>query len=477
MIAQGSPGYRQRLGTQRYVRLEGRDVEDVREPAALQGAIRVIEGFYRLHDERPDVHVTHVDGVKASIGLLIPRNRTDLRRKERHFEEVAALSSGLLGRTPDFMNAALAAIAGHANVLGEGTHTSFQDNAVSYHQHVCRLGLFVCHGAINPHIDRGVPIGLQERGAPGVKVMSQSQHGIIVSGAKMIVTLAPIADEILFFNMPGLQEPDQDYAVAFALPVSCPGLRIFCRKTHHHDSGRSTFDHPLSNMFDEVDAYVTLDEVFVPWERVLLCRDVAASNAFYDQTRARAHAGHQAVIRGQRKAVFALGLAYELAEKLGLIGRPDIQEELGRLGARLDLFSAAIAAVEERSQLDEHGVCNPDIRFIQSIRINFPGYYGAILDIIQKMGGGSILSVPHSRDFEGEMGLDLDRVMTGRSASAITRSHLLNAAWDLTGEAFGQRQKVYEFFHSGDPARLAINYFKDHERNGERAVARNGIQA
>ncbi|WP_445662343.1 hypothetical protein [Bacillus sp. FSL W8-1127] len=40
--------------------------------------------------------------------------------------------------------------------------------------------------------------------------MSHDSDGIEVKGAKMIVTLAPIADELLIFNMPGLKPGDED---------------------------------------------------------------------------------------------------------------------------------------------------------------------------------------------------------------------------------------------------------------------------
>lgn len=36
--------------------------------------------------------------------------------------------------------------------------------------------------------------------------------------------------------------------------------------------GYDKFDHPLTNQFDEIDAYLLLDEVFVPWDRVLIFR-------------------------------------------------------------------------------------------------------------------------------------------------------------------------------------------------------------
>lgn len=41
--------------------------------------------------------------------------------------------------------------------------------------------------------------------------------------------------------------------------------------------------------------------------------------------------------------------------------------------------------------------------------------------------------------------------MTSPLIDAEDRSLLLNLAWDITGESFGQRQRTYEFLHGGNP--------------------------
>ena len=47
---------------------------------------------------------------------------------------------------------------------------------------------------------------------------------------------------------------------------------------------RSPFDYPLSSRFDENDAVVVFDNVFVPWEDVLVYRDVRKATAFYAES-------------------------------------------------------------------------------------------------------------------------------------------------------------------------------------------------
>ncbi len=67
----------------------------------------------------------------------------------------------------------------------------------------------------------------------------------MVSGARMLATLAPYADEVLIFPSPSRTDPSDAprYAFAFAAPVTLPGLKFICRESF--DIGRSDDGPPL----------------------------------------------------------------------------------------------------------------------------------------------------------------------------------------------------------------------------------------
>src|SRR5690606_9270864 len=44
------------------------------------------------------------------------------------------------------------------------------------------------------------------------------------------------------------------------------------------------FDYPLSSRFDENDAIIVFDDVFIPWENVLVYRDIEMLKAFYPKS-------------------------------------------------------------------------------------------------------------------------------------------------------------------------------------------------
>ena len=470
----GRTPYAERVRSARLVYLNGALVGDVGAAPAFAGAIEAVEGYYALQAERPEIHLARrADGAAIPTSLLVPETAADLAKKRASYKEIADLSFGMLGRTPDFINAAVMALGAHSEVLSSDRHASYEDNARNYYDHVCANNLFIGHGAINPQIDRSVSMGGSGHSHAGVKVVGHDSAGITVSGAKMILTLAPLADELLIFNMPGLQPGDEDFALAFAIPVSAPGLKLICRKSFYKPE-YSTFDHPLANRFDEIDSYMILEDAFVPWERVFVFRDVARSNAFYDKTYARNHAGHQGIVRGLAKAELAAGVAVRLAEDLGLAGAPAVQEQLGEIASCLELVKALIARSETEATRSEAGVLTPNIVAIQSMRWNFPRMYQRILEIIRSLAPGSMLAAPIDADFAGENGALLTMALTSAKLPARERIQLLNLAWDLVGDAFGQRQLTYEYYHAGEPGRISAGQYKNYDWRQERlSVARS----
>lgn len=462
--------YKQRIASsKRNVWLNGELVSDVTQEEAFTGAIKCIEEFYQFQMTQPDTFLCHDErGASFNISLMIPHTHEDLIKKRTAYKAMADISFGMLGRTPDFVNAILVALASTSTILGKGKCTDFSENVARYYEHCKQYNLFICHGAINPQIDRSRALGEQKNRHAAVGVTSYNEKGIVVSGAKMIVTLAPIADEILVFNMPGLKPGDENYAVAFAIPVATEGVKIICRKSLIK-SNLTFFDHPIANTFDEIDAYVIFTDVFIPWERIFIFQDVAASNAFFDKTSARNHSGHQDIVRGLSKAEFVTGVAIKLARTLGLDSFINIQEKLGELTSYIDMIKAAILLSEKEAELLPTGVIIPNIQAIQAIRYNLPKMYGRMLKTIQSLAAGSMLSTPHHRDFENENSLCLQEMLKGIDIDAMARVRLLNLAWDVTGDGFGQRQLAYEHYHAGDPMRIAAQHYATY--NNDRLLA------
>src|SRR5262249_58261298 len=126
--------------------------------------------------------------------------------------------------------------------------------------------------------------------------------GLVVSGARVLATLAPSSDELFVFpSTSRLQLSDaQRYAFAFAIPVATPGLKFISRESL--DLAGPPADHPLSSRYEEMDAVAVFHEVVGPWGRVFLKGDIALLNALFRQTSAFMHGIHQFIAKNLAKA-------------------------------------------------------------------------------------------------------------------------------------------------------------------------------
>ena len=139
--------------------------------------------------------------------------------------------------------------------------------------------------------------------------MEEREDGVVIQGARMLATIAPIADELLVFPSTVLRGTPEDapYSYAFAIPNDSPGLRYLCRTSLYN--GGSTHDEPLASRYEEMDAVAVFDHVFVPSERIFMLGNPQLCNSFYTETGAGALMTHQVVTRTIAKSEFFLGLA------------------------------------------------------------------------------------------------------------------------------------------------------------------------
>lgn len=94
--------------------------------------------------------------------------------------------------------------------------------------------------------------------------------GIVVRGAKISITMAAYADEIIVVPTRALGEDDKDYAVAFAIPADWDRVRLVTRPVWVRE--RKQIKAPFAEM-GVSDSFVVFDDTFIPKERVFMCQE------------------------------------------------------------------------------------------------------------------------------------------------------------------------------------------------------------
>lgn len=443
---------------------QGERVPDVTTHPAFTHGVHSLAALYDMQWGHPEemLYDSPTTGEKVGLSFLMPRTHDDLVRVRTMMGHWANYSLGMMGRTPDYLNRAMMAYAAGAEFLAQAD-PRFGDHARTYYAYLREHDLTLTHTLINPQVNRAVGPAQQVDPFLAARVKEETDAGIVIRGARMLATL-PAADELMVFPSTLLRstEDDAPYAFAFAISSATPGLRYICRETV--DYGRSPYDHPLGARFEELDAVVVFDDVFIPWERVFLYRDITRCNQAYTATGAVVHITHQVVTRTIAKTEFLLGLASLLIDTIGVEQFQHIHEKVTEIWVALETLKAFMRTAEADAQLDQFGVMRPAWDPLDAARHFYPKTYPRLIEIIQLIGASGLVAVPTAADLHGPLTEDITHYYQAARATAAERIPLFRLAWDTALSAFGTRQVLYERFFFGDPVRMAGVVFQTKDR-------------
>ena len=474
MAARTGKQYLAGLADSREIWFEGKRVESVVAHPILGRTAHTLAEIYDLqHDPALRTKLTYLSpttGNPVSLSFLQPRSIDDLVRRREMFKQWADFSGGMLGRTPDYLNAILAGCASAQSYFAKNG-VEYGERVAAYYE-LCREGdLCATHTFVDPQINRARSQSEQKDPSVPLHIVGENSHGLIVSGARMLATLAPYADELYVFPSPSrTQQTDAaKFAFAFAIPVATPALKFICRESL--DIGGTIADYPLTARFEEMDAVAVFNEVVVPWERVFLKGDIGLCNRLFRETPAFLHGIHQFTVKNLAKAEFVLGVTSLVAEAIGRTELPAYQQMLGEIVDAVETERAFLRAAEADAITDENGFVHPNANILSTARNYFPKIYPRLIEILQLIGSSGLMATPTEQDLNSaELGPEIDRYYQAATLMGKERVQLFRLAWDLACSSFAGRQTLYERFFAGDPFSLMATRYTSYDRSA--AVSR-----
>jgi len=445
--------YLEGLRDDREIWLDGERVKDVTRDPRLAPAARSIAALYDLQ-HRPDhrdalTYASPTSGDRVGLSFLQTRTSDDLVRRRGMFTRWADWSGGMLGRTPDYLNALLMGCAAARDFFARND-PAFGANMVRYYEMCRERDLCLTHSVNPPQTNR--TRGPGEQADPGVAlhIVKETDAGMVVSGARQLATLGPFSDEIMIFPSPSkaFTPGFSPYAVACCIPVATPGMKFLCRRGF--EVGGSTFDYPLTSRFDEQDALVLFENVLVPWERVFLKGDMELCNALWRETRAFMHGMHQVTAKNLAKAEFVLGVATLVAEATGIEEFLQVQDMLGEVVDGVETLRAYLRAAEVDAVPAEGGTVAPNPDIIWTARDYFPRVYPRLVEILQTLGASGLISTVPEATASGELAADVEKYLQSATLGGRERVRLFRLAWEIACSSFGGRQVLYERYFAGD---------------------------
>src|SRR5438093_7088800 len=287
-------------------------IRDVTTHPALRRCARSVAHLYDMQQDpalRDEMtYVSPSSSERVGLSFIIPRSLAELQQRSRMMLHWARYSGGMMGRSPDYLNASITACAAAADFFAQDD-ARFADNIRHYYTYIREHDLCLTHTLVNPQANRTLTATGHPSAEVAARIVKETDQGIVIRGARILATLGPLSDEIAVFPSTVMRAAAETapFYVAVAITCETPGLRFICRESF--DYGHSTFDHPLGARFEEMDAVVIFDDVLVPWERVFLKGDPALCNTAYATTNAVVHMMHQVVVKDIAKAELLLGVA------------------------------------------------------------------------------------------------------------------------------------------------------------------------
>lgn len=452
----------------REIWLEGERVEDVTTHPKLERMAKTLASVYDLqHDVELHDQMTFKSpssGDPVALSYIIPGAQDDLTRRRKALETVANASYGMLGRTPDYVNIQVTAARQMAEVYGEND-TQFSDNIIAYHEYIRENDVCLTHTFGHPQVNRSLAVTELSDPYIALGVVDTTSEGLIVSGSKLLATLAPFSDEIfapIYRPLPPDDPNSEKYAIGFALPVATPGLKFICRESY--DLGRSLYDYPLSGQFDEMDALAVFDNVLIPWDRVFAHGDVELGNRNLGRVALWRQYMQQVAVKNIAKLEFVLGITHGIAEAIGITQYGHVQEKISEIIDTLETVRAYMRAAEADAEHIEGGVgIWPGAEPWIAMRHWWPDAYTRIMWIIGQLAASGLMLTPTEQDVEGPISDSIAKFYQGAAINGPERVRLFRLAWDLIGTQFGSRQALYERFFNGDVTQLRMRRFQTYD--------------
>ena len=241
-----------------------------RDDARIRPGINVMSVTFDLAQEpKWDGVLTassSLTGKKINRFTHPPRDPYDLIQKQKMIRLLARRVGGCIQRCMGYD--ALIALSVATKEMDEKYGTEYHRRFIEYLAYYQERDLAAAAAQTDMKGDRTKRPSEQLDPDAYVHVVDIRDDGIIVSGAKISITMVAYADEIIVLPTRALREQDKDHAVAFAIPADWDRVYLVTRPVWLREGKEIKAPFP---QYGVSDSMVIFDKTFIPKERVFMC--------------------------------------------------------------------------------------------------------------------------------------------------------------------------------------------------------------
>lgn len=322
----------------------------------------------------------------------------DLLRRREFIQLSARSCYGVAGAAKFTGIDGLNSITSISRRLDRETGSSYMPRVEAFRQELKKTDAAVAVAVTDVKGDRSLRPSKQKQHKDFyLRIVDENKKGIVVRGAKVHISWAPVVNEIIVIPCRAVKEEDKEYAVAFALPPNTPGLKFVMAQREIYDE-ENDFDNPLSAHIYTAEALMIFDDVFVPMERVFLkgewkyAGDFAHMFANFHRVSADAYKYTENEI--------LVGAAAIMAEYNGLEKVSHIQDKLSWLAWYAETTEAIGRAACQDCVADAaSGLVYPNPVYSNAAKFFFAENYHQAVKNLLDIAGGIVATVPSEKDF------------------------------------------------------------------------------
>lgn len=362
------------------------------------------------------------------------------------------------------------------NAIHQSTHQIDDANGSDYHQRFLAyldqvhaddltLGVAMTDGKG----DRSLRPSDQPNPDSYVHIKSRRKDGIVIRGAKAIITGAPYMHELLVMPCRNMTEGDADFAVCCAVPIDAKNLTIVARPAGRPGENAAKF----SAKYGQSTGVAIFDDVFVPWDRVFLAGEWQHAQ-FLTSTYATHHR-HSCIGARAGFGDLLIGAGVLMIEANGLDPEraPHLRNDLVELIKIVEGFYACGVAASVYGFKDPSGVFQPDGVFANVGKLLLATQIYDMHRLAHDVSGGLIVALPgpdedHNPETRGDLMSMLQtrsdiphdyRMEVSRLMEDLTASN--SAGWYSVislhggGSPEAMRREIYRYYPLEERAALA----------------------
>jgi 4-hydroxybutyryl-CoA dehydratase/vinylacetyl-CoA-Delta-isomerase len=373
------------------------------------------------------------------------------------------------------------------NALDSVTWEMDQKLGTKYHDHFRRYVRYiqendlVINGAMtDPKGDRSLRPHQQADPDMYLHLVRKSPDGIVVRGAKLHQTGAVNSHEICVMPTMSMTEEDRDYAVSFAIPSDSPGI-IYIYGRQSCDT-RKLEGSPIdvgNARYGGHEAMVVFEDVFVPWERVFMCREYQFASPLVE----RFAAYHRQSYGGCKVGVgdVLIGAAANMADYNGIAKAAHIKDKLIEMVHLNETMYACGIACSSQGYPTASGTYLVDLLLANVCKQNVTRFPYEIARLAEDIAGGLMVTMPSEKDLRHPVaGPLMEKYLQGAATVPVEdRIRMLRLVENLTLGCAAVGYRTESMHGAGPPQAQRVMIYRQANLEDKKKLARiiAGIEA